>query len=94
MTTLTLKIEPMLKERSQEKAKATGLSLSAAIKAFLSQWVDDRLDVGIQPRYHSRPEPGDTVFHNWDDAIAYFEKELKKKKNKSLNHGNKTSKEL
>lgn len=75
MTTITLKIEPGLKQKAQAMAKEFGLSLSALIKAFLTKTVrTGKFDMDIKPRYDGSPEPGDLVFKNSKDAVAYFKK--------------------
>lgn len=75
MTTFTLKIEPDLKQKAQTIAKEFGLSLSALIKALLKNTVrTGKFDMDTKPRYDGSPEPGDLVFKNPNDAVAYFKR--------------------
>lgn len=81
MTTLTLKIENDLKKDAQGMAEEMGVSLSALIKMLLKNTIrTGKVDIQTKPNYHSEPEPGDLNFDNLNEAIAYFEKELKKNK--------------
>lgn len=75
MTTLSLKIEPNLKQQAQKFANDLGLSLSALLKTLLKNTLrSGRLDLETRPRYNGSPEPGDLVFKNPKDAVAYFKK--------------------
>ena len=75
MTTITLKIESDLKTKAQAIAKEFGLSLSSLIKMLLNHTIKSgKIDIDAKPRYDGSPEPGDLVFKNPKDAVAYFKK--------------------
>ncbi len=75
MTTITLKIESDLKTKAQAIAKEFGLSLSSLIKMLLNHTIKSgKLDIEAKPRHNNFPEPGDLVFKNLKEAVAYSKK--------------------
>lgn len=75
MTTLTLKIENDLKKSAQKMAADFGISLSALIKMLLKDTIrKGKIDIATRARYHGNPEPGDMVFKDLDESVAYFKK--------------------
>lgn len=75
MDTLTLKIESDLKKKAQKIADDIGISLSSLVKMLLKNTIrSGKVYIDTKPRYHTNPEPGDIVFKNLDESIAYFRK--------------------
>lgn len=75
MTTVTLKIEPNLKEQAQKFAQDIGISLSALMKMLLKNTLKTgKVDIEARPRYHANPESGDLVSKDLDKAVAYFKR--------------------
>lgn len=76
MTTLSIKIEADLKAQAQKMADEIGISLSGMIKMLLKNTIKTgKLYIDAKPKYHGRPEKGDVVFTDLDEATKYF-KEL------------------